>query len=364
MTRKQERTSRPGGSSPRTTLLVLGMHRSGTSAVAGALSHLGFAPPRPGDLMEHRPDNPRGHFESRSLSELDEAVLARLGGSWERPPALAEGFELDAALDDLAAAAPGVLDRAFLPTDSKVIWKDPRLSLVLPLWRLVLPAPLLAVLVLRDPLEVALSLAARNDLPLVKSVALWERYMRQAVRSVRGMPVLVVDYPAVTADAAGLAKGLDELLVGAGVEPEPGGLAAAGAFLDPDLRHERREDALQLAGSLLLPGQLELYEQLSAMAGAHGSFDAGDIGVESPWTTALLGLDQDLEHTFDGLMWAVGQLRPLLDIEPIETGRSEEFIRYGRRGPELSVDDADAAEPAPDSPYPLNASEDRRAYHR
>ncbi|HTX01728.1 MAG TPA: glycosyltransferase, partial [Acidimicrobiales bacterium] len=67
--------------------------------------------------------------------------------------------------------------------------------------------------------------------------------------------------------------------------------------------------------------------------------------------------------TFDGLMWAVGQLHPLLDIEPLETGRSEEFIRYGRRSPELSVDDDDA-EPASDSPYPLNASEDRRAYHR
>jgi GT2 family glycosyltransferase len=366
-------------------LLVVGMHRSGTSAVAGALARLGWAPPRPGDLMQHVWDNPRGHYESLSLAAFDEEILARLGGSWERPPVLEEGFELDASLDDLAAAAPGVLTRAFENPDAPAVWKDPRLCLLLPFWSNVVAEPLPAVFVVRDPLEVALSLLTRNAMPLVKGVALWERYVRSALRSLRGMPVLVVDYPAIVSDATGLAKGVDELLVAAGLEPVgASGTGEATAFLDPALRHQRSDASRPAVDGLLLPGQRELYEGLAALAGAHHRFDPGALGGaletpvpgvapgaataglpgESPWTSLLLSLDQDLEHTFDGLMWAVGQLRPLLDIEGIETGRSEEFIRYGRRGPDLGVDEDSSAEPTPDGPYPLNASEDRRAYHR
>ena len=74
-------------------ILVLGMHRSGTSAVAGMLGDLGCR--LPSDLMEASPMNPKGFSESTSISMLDDELMERLGSSWFdwRPLRIEEGSE-------------------------------------------------------------------------------------------------------------------------------------------------------------------------------------------------------------------------------------------------------------------------------
>src|SRR5271166_5535385 len=72
----------------RICVLVVGMHRSGTSAVASALGELGLALPREGDLLGPRFGNEKGHFESLSLMSLGDEALRLLGGSWDDPPEL------------------------------------------------------------------------------------------------------------------------------------------------------------------------------------------------------------------------------------------------------------------------------------
>ena len=67
----------------RPPVLVLGMHRSGTSAVAGALVRAGWTVP--GTAIRNW-DNPRGHFESTALIRLNEEVLAASGGHWLAAP--------------------------------------------------------------------------------------------------------------------------------------------------------------------------------------------------------------------------------------------------------------------------------------
>ena len=64
----------------RTVILVLGMHRSGTSALARTVNLLGAAAPR--TLMPADPSNPRGFWESNKLVPIDEAILAAMGSSW------------------------------------------------------------------------------------------------------------------------------------------------------------------------------------------------------------------------------------------------------------------------------------------
>lgn len=64
----------------KTALVVLGMHRSGTSSVAGALALLGAAPPR--TLMEPGEDNPRGFWESLVLMEVNDSLLAAGASNW------------------------------------------------------------------------------------------------------------------------------------------------------------------------------------------------------------------------------------------------------------------------------------------
>jgi len=66
------------------TVIVLGMHRSGTSMVAGVLKKLGVNMGK-----DTTPDrrNPLGHFENKEFVNLNDQILKKAGGSWMNPPA-------------------------------------------------------------------------------------------------------------------------------------------------------------------------------------------------------------------------------------------------------------------------------------
>src|ERR1700686_2628559 len=78
-----------------TALVVLGMHRSGTSALAGMLHHLGVALGE--RLMPASPDNPRGYWEHSEIVDADQRLMASLGWAWDDIRPLPAGFEREAA---------------------------------------------------------------------------------------------------------------------------------------------------------------------------------------------------------------------------------------------------------------------------
>src|SRR5580658_3699015 len=131
-------------------IFIVGMHRSGTSATAGALAALGMASPSGSDRTSTTEWNERGNFESKRLMAVNDRLLSVLGGSWSGPPELEPGWEGDHALDDLRARAGRAFAQSF-PT-RPTAWKDPRSCLTLPFWRTVVTAPVAGVLVYRDPL--------------------------------------------------------------------------------------------------------------------------------------------------------------------------------------------------------------------
>jgi hypothetical protein len=199
------------GFPPGPWVLVVGMHRSGTSAITGALGRLGLAVPAPEDLVTGRPDNPV-HYESRALTDVDDAVLAAVGGTWSAPPVLNPGWERSPSVLNAMAGAHPAAWRAF-PNGGPVVWKDPRMCLLLPLWRNVLPGPVTVVFVWRSPLAVARSLGSRQGFTVSHGLALWERYNRAALAALAGHQVFVVHYeemlatPEITLGA--LARWLD-----------------------------------------------------------------------------------------------------------------------------------------------------------
>ncbi|HTZ08801.1 MAG TPA: hypothetical protein VMB72_07005, partial [Acidimicrobiales bacterium] len=87
-------------------VVVLGMHRSGTSAVTRILNLLGADVGERDDLLTDY-DNPAGHWESRALVAANDRILAAWGRSWDFPPWLAPGWErserAERLLPDLAA---------------------------------------------------------------------------------------------------------------------------------------------------------------------------------------------------------------------------------------------------------------------
>ncbi len=251
------------GLPPGPWVLVVGMHRSGTSALTGALGHLGLQVPAGGDLVAGRYDNPV-HYESQALTDLDDALLGALGGSWSAPPDVDPGWERAGVATRYAPDAPRAARQAF-PTDGPVVWKDPRLCLLLPWWRALLPAPVATVLVWRHPVAVARSLRARQGFTVSLGLALWERYNRAALQALAGHPAYVVSYEGLLADPHETLRTLARWLGPAASVPLRAGdeaLADASASVSADRARPRGDDERG-------EGTEDTVELLEALAGPH-----------------------------------------------------------------------------------------------
>jgi hypothetical protein len=147
-------------------VIILGMHRSGTSALTGSLEQAGLVL---GEVDTASPDNRKGNRESRRLMALHDDLLERNGGSWHTPPERVQWAPVHRAMRDCY----GDLFR------ERTHWgfKDPRTLLVLTGWLDAFPDATL-VGVFRDPLSVARSLHDRNGIPVAKGLLLWLHYNR------------------------------------------------------------------------------------------------------------------------------------------------------------------------------------------
>ena len=159
-------------------ILVLGMHRSGTSCLAGMLIALGAR--APGTVVRNW-DNARGHHEATALVRLNEAVLAHSGGHWLQPPVQVTWLPEHAVERDRLLAAPDSL------------LKDPRSLLTLPFW---CPPAIRLVGIVRHPLAVAQSLLAWRQTPLVEGLALWTAHNRVLLAAHREMGFPLLDFDA------------------------------------------------------------------------------------------------------------------------------------------------------------------------
>ena len=68
---------------PAKLILVLGMHRSGTSALSGLLVKSGMDGPI--DMMPATENNPKGYYESAAVMKLNDQLLSKLGYQWSTP---------------------------------------------------------------------------------------------------------------------------------------------------------------------------------------------------------------------------------------------------------------------------------------
>jgi hypothetical protein len=169
------------------------MHRSGTSAITGAIHALGADLGPVQQWMAPRVDNPEGFHEHQGLTNLNDEILTTLGGNWHEPPLLAPGWERSPDLDDIRRRAERRLHDDFCER-SLWVWKDPRTCLTLPFWRPLLPVQLRCVVCVRHPLDVAESLRTRDGFSIQKGVDLWLQYTAAALVHRSGAPTLFVAY--------------------------------------------------------------------------------------------------------------------------------------------------------------------------
>lgn len=168
------------------TIIILGMHRSGTSCLAGSLQEAGLYL---GNVNEDAPHNAKGNRENRAIMDLHDEVLAANGGSWNSPPNSVDWkYEHEVRRNALIDGYPE--DR---------IWgfKDPRTLFTLEGWLKALPATQ-CVGTFRHPLAVAQSLQRRNGFSREQSLALWVTCNRQMLRHQDnlGFDLINFDWPA------------------------------------------------------------------------------------------------------------------------------------------------------------------------
>ncbi len=204
---------------PRRLLMVLGMHRSGTSAVAGHLCSHGFRAPHDTPPADY--NNPTGYWESQSIVRLHTELLAEAQSSWDDP--FLPGAEVvgagsvagrDHLAQALAAAFPGEADRSGV-----ALLKDPRQCRLLPLWNSFISAHGIdsaVVLIHRHPMAVLKSLKRREQLPADRILLLWLQHTLEAEFYSRHFRRVIVSYEqflknpsATVASVQGLWPGLD-----------------------------------------------------------------------------------------------------------------------------------------------------------
>lgn len=167
-------------------IAVIGMHRSGTSCLAGCLEDLGLSL---GDVVTSAPHNKKGNRENPRFWPVHDAVLARVGASWDNPPSepvvwtAQERADLKAVLADYDA-----LSRPWG-------FKDPRATVLLDGWLEVLP-DLRLIGSIRHPLAVAGSLTARNGYEQARGLAIWATYNHALLRWREQVTFDVIDYDA------------------------------------------------------------------------------------------------------------------------------------------------------------------------
>ena len=217
-------------------ILVLGMHRSGTSCLARMLAAGGLA--SAGEAVRNW-DNARGHFEMLDAVRLNEAVLAHSGGHWLSPPTDVRWTDEHAAARDRLLAARIVDRSAERSVDRPALIKDPRTLLTLPFWR-ASRVPFHAVAIVRHPLAVARSLESWRGTPIAEGIALWTAHNEAllADRATHDFALIDFDAPrevmivAALSAARAFASDIDEVAFASAYEDQL--VHHDGAALDAD----------------------------------------------------------------------------------------------------------------------------------
>lgn len=257
-------------------MIVVGMHRSGTSAVVRGLQALSVYLGK--DFLDAQPENPTGYWEDKGVVEINERALKTLGLKWDDASPIAPERFRAFRIRILRAAAARYIARTF---GSQPLWgfKDPRTIRLLPFWQGVFQRCSVNdsyVVVIRNPRSVAASLFRRQAMDAAAAQRLWLIHMVPFLRDLRNRPMVVVDYDLLMlqprAQLERIARALNLPLNATNVGEVD---RFAAEFLDETLRHSVfAPNELDLSGP---EGRLthEAYARLHDLATDELSPDAG-----------------------------------------------------------------------------------------
>lgn len=227
-------------------ILVLGMHRSGTSMVTRLVNMMGayFGPES--STGEITIDNPKGFWERPEVFKLNESILASHQCTWQD----LRRWQVQNAAQQPEKATQ-FIKKFLLGMDAFRPWvlKDPRMCLLLPGWLPHLEAPI-AIICHRNPTEIALSLAKRDNLTPEYALALWETYTVTMLNASLRLPRIHVRHGELMREPIKNTEFLYAMLRESGVRriEMPSEREILG-FIDPRLHRSRAQTPLPLTPS-------------------------------------------------------------------------------------------------------------------
>jgi hypothetical protein len=253
-------------------VLVLGMHRSGTSALAGLLERMGIHFGAEDQRMPALEQNPKGFNERLDVVALNNRILEAAGGDTLRVQHYCrnglssedkEFFrpQIASLVDDLNQNSPWYI-------------KDPRLCITLDRWLEVLTQPF-AVVILRSPLAIARSLNKRGDCSTQTGLAVGEVYLKRLITLIQGVDHVVVQFQDLLHDPNRVAQCVATRLLECGYSGFES-MPDFGDWIDPTLNHHDHDD--QDFRDMATASQVELYSVLSSRTSLPAP---GDYGISS-----------------------------------------------------------------------------------
>jgi GT2 family glycosyltransferase len=225
-------------------ICITGMHRSGTSSIARIMNILGAYIGQPEQMIPPLEENPKGFWEQRTIHDFNEKLLKYLSRSWDSIFPLQETWWTSPEIDPFRRDLVDLVRKEF-GSRPLWMWKDPRMSLLLPFWRDVLKqldVDVYYLICARNPLDVATSLYRRNGFPKSKSLALWQLYTVSSLYWTNKAKRLILHYDRVIEDwpqaFANVLSGFD---ITWPQDRDKEVRFAVKGFLDANLRHSRSD---------------------------------------------------------------------------------------------------------------------------
>ena len=234
-----------------TAVCVLGMHRSGTSALSGLLSLAGVDFGQ--NLTPADKNNPKGYFENDDIWRVHHDLLKEIGSDWADIRNFNADWQQSKAVESALLLLSEILQQDF---SSKTLWgiKDPRMCRFFQIWHPLLEnfdADPRIIIVVRHPFEVANSLNVRDGISHAHGLALWLRYTLDTERDTRGLRRAVQDYSDLCQGWRSEISRLNIELELSLPESSPEMGVAIDSFLDGSLNHHRENRAAeQMSGDI------------------------------------------------------------------------------------------------------------------
>jgi hypothetical protein len=287
-------------------VIVLGMHRSGTSLITSSLRVFGVE--LGNEFLAAAPDNPKGFWEDAEINKLNIDMLREIGSDWQRlSPITPKDLEL--------LEQSGYLLRALelLKTkmgDSQLFgFKDPRVAKLLPLWRQVfehMEVDVEYIICVRNPLSIVKSLFNRSGIDRTQSYYLWLGHMVESLRNTKSNQRVLVDYDLLVKAPLVQIERLSSKLSVTPIKSELDHFL--GVQMDSSLRNSSYEIQDMRLDNACPAICIEVYSELLQVASEHQIDDRVFSRKINRWSSEFSRLEALLNFT-DGLQKEEERLR-------------------------------------------------------